>query len=271
LHGAFGNPPADERAVLIGGLEAAAKEWKEDQIRVALPRTGAGSAGDVVVSVRAHKSNVRRITEWNIQFRYKWSDSAMAPTKVEGPITVRFRADVGDHRDKPGEMPLQPVRHAFGTRDSSGSLQASGTHSDGPCSFTLGGSGDLVPDGYPETASTPAWIASWYKVDAKTKAASIGLALGGAAQPWTTTLACPGGSNTFPYPVLVGQLEGNATFANPIDDAEAVGPLPALNVQLGDAWGIPGGVFEELQETVTIRWEWDAVSAKFPPDPDAAR
>lgn len=270
LHGAFGQPPEDERAVLIGGLEAQVNDWSENEIRVQLPASGTGSAGDVVVWVRGHDSNVRRITEWNIQFRYLWQDQTTAPCKVDGPVTVRFRADVGPYREQPGTTPLEPLRYAQATRDSQATLTASGVFTGDGCTTTYTGEANLGIAGYPE--STPPFLISMLRVDGETKQAAIALALGAALPlPWSMRIACPGESTIVqPFAVAFGLLEEEVEFRYPTAEDQPGPTLTALVVQLTDAWEIPAGVFEEIDSDLKIRIEWDAVKPTAAPDPDAA-
>jgi hypothetical protein len=52
IHGDFGTDPgASNRKVTVGGTEVTVNLWASDRIEVAVPRTGAGSSGDVVVTV----------------------------------------------------------------------------------------------------------------------------------------------------------------------------------------------------------------------------
>jgi len=271
LVGSFGAPPESERAVLIGGLETATT-WSATRIRAKLPRTGTGSAGDVLVSVRGHDSNVRRITEWNIQFDYLWQQPELIPCKVDGPVTVRFRADVGDYRKTPGTPPVKNMHYAIPTRDSQATLTASGASSDGDCLTTYAGQGHLVASGYDENLGAPLILTSWFKVDGATKQASIALALGAAqTTPWKQTIACPDSDPvTLEFAVAFGLLQKIDDFGSPLEDGIPAPSLSALLVELDDTWGVPAGTFTD-KDTGFPTLTWEASPAKFPPDPDAAR
>jgi len=271
LVGSFGTPPESERAVLIGGLETTTT-WTATKIRAKLPRTGTGSAGDVLVSVRGHDSNVRRITEWNIQFDYLWQQPELIPCKVDGPVTVRFRADVGDYRKTPGTPPVKNMHYAIPTRDSQATLTGTGASSDGDCTTTYAGQGHLVASGYDETLGAPLILTSWLKVDGATRQASIALALGVAqTTPWTQTIACPDSATvTIEFAVAFGLLQKIDDFASPLEDGTPAPSLSALQVQLDDTWGVPAGTFTD-KDTGFPTLTWEAAAAKFPPDPNAAR
>jgi hypothetical protein len=57
IHGSFGpDPGGAERMVTIAGQAMTVQEWTPERITVALPRSGSGSSGDVVVTVRGRMS-----------------------------------------------------------------------------------------------------------------------------------------------------------------------------------------------------------------------
>ncbi len=269
LYGIFGEPPADERAVLIGGLEAAVIEWTKDRVRVRLPRTGTGSSGDVEVQVRAHRSNIRRITEWNLQMRYRFQPPETPGLKVEGPLRLRFRADVGEYREKPGERPKKVVRYAMLTRDSNANLTASGRHSSGGCTTTWSGQAELLPYGYSGSEPNPG-LSHMAKIDGIDRKLSVGLAIGGfAPYPWIARIVCPEGTQSHDFTPAFGLLMEIVSYGQPLDESQTGMVLPSLVMPLNNSWGISSGVFES--EEGFIRLEWDAANPIAPPDPDAAR
>jgi hypothetical protein len=105
LKGYFGSTVGK---VTVGSRELGGCTWKHDEIVCSLPRTGAGSSGDVFVEVegglgRPRKSNIHQLTEWNIPLKYSWEPYAgVEGLKIEGTGKLRFRADVGSYRLKPG-------------------------------------------------------------------------------------------------------------------------------------------------------------------------
>jgi hypothetical protein len=272
LKGIFGSPPANERAVMIGGIEAMVDSWAEDEILCRLPRTGAGSAGDVFVMVRAHKSNVRRITEWNIPMDFEFRDPDRPILKVSGPIFVRFRADVGEYREIPHDPPERlPVRAAIATRESSADFTGTGTWADddGECVYTWEGHETFPASGY--GTLFPPFLLARFKVDPITKKGAIGLALAAFLPPFTIKSVCGGSAAEQAFVVGLGELYGEDTFPDPLErPAFPDVPIFAIERDFGPNYEIPAGVVEDLS-TGVMRLEWDAVTPNFPPDPDAAR
>jgi len=109
LLGYFG---AKQGTVKIDGHAVSVKKWAADGIVVALPSSGPGSAGPVVVEVDGRPSNAVPLTEWHIKFRYTSEDNTEGPTlKKTATITLHLRADVHAYRSVPHEEP-----HANGNK-----------------------------------------------------------------------------------------------------------------------------------------------------------
>jgi len=270
LTGIFGEPAPDERAVLIGGLEASVIEWTKDKVRVRLPRTGAGSSGNVEVQVRAHRSNVRRITEWNLTLRHRFRAPETPELKVEGPVRVRFRADVGEYRESPGARPKKAVRYAMLTRDSGATLTASGTRREGDCTTTWFGQSEVPPYGYEQGNPPNPGLTHMVKIDGVDRKLSLGLGLGAFPPlPWKVRVVCPSGDATNDLAPAFGLLMEIVEYGQPMDESLPGVVLPSLVLPLNAAWGISAGVFEG--DEGLVRLEWDAANPTSPPDPDAAR
>jgi hypothetical protein len=74
--GTFGSPSGQYPGTLtVGGQTAEIVGWTSDGSLITAnfptPGVGPGSAGDVIVTVRGHQSNIARITEWQGNFTYK--------------------------------------------------------------------------------------------------------------------------------------------------------------------------------------------------------
>lgn len=271
LKGIFGTPPESDRAVLIGGLEAAVQSWEKDKIVVSLPRTGTGSSGDVVVSVRAHQSNIRRITELQFDMRYlfQYTDHPQRTVKSD-KMTARFRVDLGDYRDAPGTTPHQPLRGAIGTADSGGTMTATGSYSQDDCTYTWSGSVTLTGDR--SGANGPHQLIAYLKLDTATKQGSLGLAFGSSNPLWfTETIACKDGTNTSPFASSAGLLGSIVEFPDPTEQIDFQIPLPAIPLTFGQDYSLPAGNFDTTDSGIRIRFDWDAITPKSPPDKDAAR
>lgn len=274
LYGIFGTPPADERVVLIDGLEASVKSWDREEIVCDLPRSGQGSKGDVKVSVRAHDSNVRQITEWNIQLQYTWDNHAEAGLKVDGPFTVRFRGDVGEYREHPHLTPTKPVRCFAASLDSLATLTASGTYSSGGCTTTWSGSVDFPASNWHDGAQGPRTVLlALLKVDTQNNTGALGLALGGTPEDLFTEVdVCEGqGTQTFNFAPAQSILHGPETFTVEWPGQPSVGvPLPALAFSYGENYSMTGQRFIDI-ELDQLTMEYPAVTATWPPDTAAAR
>jgi len=270
LEGSFGTPPANQRAVLIGGLEAAVDSWGEEEIVCKLPRTGTGSAGDVVVSVRGHDSNIRRITEWNIPLRYSFKNPDKPGLEVAGEGFVRFRADIGEFREHAHDAPSRRIRAAVATRDSILPLMASGRFTPpGACPTEWSGQQDFTPVGYgPLTYG----MVVRFKVDPDAGTGAIGLGLQASGPPPFLDLECSPPGELFM--VSFGDLYGPDDFPSPDEDFPLTIPLFAIQLDFGDPnttdYHIPNGFVLDFT-TGTTRVEWGPCVPSFPPDRTAAR
>jgi hypothetical protein len=122
LQGIFGADPRSRREeceVVVGeqaqspgspkvtGKSLRIKQWEATRIVCDLPEKGEGSAGDVQVRVRQHRSNVRQLTGWEGEIKYE--ADGPGDLAMQMLYHVRFRADVGTYRDTLGEEPRHRV------------------------------------------------------------------------------------------------------------------------------------------------------------------
>ena len=148
LNGYFGSTVGK---VFVDRHELSGCTWGPEKIECPLPRTGPGSNGDVHVEVEGgmglpRKSNIHQLTEWTVNLHYLWERYGDVPEwTFEGTGKLRFRADIGSYRLKPGDTPQLPFRSMMPTQDSSLPLTASGVHTEpGGCTQTLSGSGTFA-------------------------------------------------------------------------------------------------------------------------------
>lgn len=263
LRGVFVDPPGDMPTVMIGGLEAAIVTWNKSEIVCDhLPPSGPGAAGDVFVLVGGRKSNVRQITEWTIAMRYKFTLESLAGLKIEGPIYLRFRADVAEYRDTPQGPLRKPTRGAVATQDSEASLTASGeVQTDGDCLVSWQGQADFVS--IAAGPNLPRQLAACFKVDAGTRTGAIGLAFGAVPPaPFVMVVRCPGsGDLTGEIAVTFGPLDGTDIFPSPDPGRPDMGPFAAIQLDFATDYRIPAGV----RQDEVMRLEWDAARPAFPP------
>jgi hypothetical protein len=107
ISGDFGSDPGTDGSVTVGGSPMTIKSggWTQSEVVVQdLPVSGAGSAGDVVVSVHQYKSNAVPLTSW--RGTVTWTQTG--PDNVTASVQVRlhFRKDVHGYRAAPGMAPV---------------------------------------------------------------------------------------------------------------------------------------------------------------------
>ncbi len=268
LKGTFGSKKGK---VMAGSGELVVRSWAWDTIVCALPATGPGSNGDVTVEVpgelgRTRKSNVHQLTEWNVPLHYLWSNAYGIPgLKFEGNGKLRFRADVGSFREKPGAPPVFPLRGMVPTKDSSLPLTGSGSHSDGSCTTTLSGSG-VFPSAT-NGAPLALVLAAPAKVDANTPhLGGLGLAFGAAAGalPFRLTLSGQGCSGSNPVAPTFGLLDGPTDFPAPVAGFPAI-PVPGLQLTWDGQFRIPAKKFVDGSAGGALTVEWTQAVEPVPP------
>lgn len=252
LYGGFGS---ERGTVFIDGTTPAIKDWQPTKIVVDLPPTGAGSIGNVLVKVRTLSSNVRTITQWVLPIAFDSTNQQDNPAqRITGSGTLRFRADVGSYRDKPGQPPIKPVIYAACTRDSTLTLTASGSRPDvlDPCTHTW--SGSITYSGTP-LATDPlpsAAIISYLQVDTANRKARMAFQLG--VQQGVTMH--DRGCRPLEFLPFLTELDGDLDIIVPGSD-ETV-PLavsfPALNLSLASTLSIAAGSYGPDEIGCTIRW-----------------
>jgi hypothetical protein len=137
LHGIFGLDPGDDGLVTIDGSPVEIETWEPERIVVRLPSAKTrGGAGDVVVTVRDHRSNDVPLTRWHGTFHYtveRHDDLCTGAGKMSQRFAfdIYLRADVHPYREKPGQEPIRPERVSFrAAQDSS-----AGWSFEGACRF----------------------------------------------------------------------------------------------------------------------------------------
>ena len=124
--------------------EAKIESWSPSAIVVDLTLSGEGSAGDVQVTVRDHKSNVARLTEWRgNQFNYTIQGNGSL--QISSVFDLHLRADIRKWRKSIHLSPGEPSGVVIGAQDSAGTFSASG--GSGPANggtYQWSGSGNFV-------------------------------------------------------------------------------------------------------------------------------
>ena len=270
LKGYFGSK---QGKVMVGAGELTGCTWAPDTIVCSLPATGPGSNGDVTVEVagelgRIRKSNVRQLTEWDIPLHYLWTDAyGMVGLKYEGTGKLRFRADVGSYREKPGAPPFFPLRGMVPTKDSFLPLTGSGSSPEGSCNRVLSGSGVFqVPTG---GAPSALMLVAMARVDANTPhLGGLGLAFGAALGniPYRINFTGPGCPGLQTVSPTIGLLNGADEFppADPDSIAPAL-PLPAISLVWDGQFRIPAKTFPDTSFGGRLVIEWLQAVQPVPP------
>jgi len=140
--GMFGTDPgASAKDVTVGGQSVISTcEWSPVVISCANFPTGTGTAGDVVVSVRGHKSNPARLTDWRGKFTFAVHGDGSLLQVVT--FDVHFRADIRKYRSEIHQPPVEPSGNTGFLVDDSGATQTSSgtaTWPDGSITTWTGG------------------------------------------------------------------------------------------------------------------------------------
>ena len=283
LIGLFGTPPKADQQVLIGGVSAAIDTWEPRKIVCKLNRSGDGSAGNVQVIARNHKSNVRQLTRWTLIGTYKFTEEDSAHV-VDGNFNLIFRADVGEYRKVPGNVFIRPTRSAEAGIDSVVLMEAKGTDSE-PCgrgsvtTTTWSGSGDFkVRGAFSESEAPPYHSLIYLSLNTIDLQSSLGIAFGlfdpDTAPLKSTYKPCDGQTVVLPVPPPTpGEFSDPPFFKSPLEETLPDGsifeiPLPGQTFGLGSDFSIPGG---EMKNPLHASFQWIGAQPEFPPDPKAAR
>jgi hypothetical protein len=143
IAGTFGS---EMGTVSVGGADLADVAWTAHQIQATLPPV---LAGDVIVTVRGHKSNVARITQWVGDFTS--ITIGIGSLKQTVGFHVSFRDDIRQFRPFIHKPPIEPKSAVdiFPMMGSSGTYQCKGTATtmsgNETDTYTWTGSGTLKP------------------------------------------------------------------------------------------------------------------------------
>ncbi len=263
LSGEFGNY---QDTVSIGGQSVEILSWGNNAILARLPAEGPGSAGDVYVEVRGHRSNTRRLTEWRGVVNYQSiGPGSLTHTAV---FPMHLRGDVGDWRGMPDENPLLagPAGTRFvsfqGSVDELATVSSSGTwfDPDSECTTTwTNGNQTIIPTSY-ETLplGTPRWFnISFYDVD-QHKFGFTGFEI---TAPLHSQVACGPSTedqDTWFNANLVAVLQG--------------GGFQPLEIPVNPDYSVSDAQLEDIVlDDVTYSISWNDWTVAYTPDLTAAR
>jgi len=150
IAGLFGTDPGEaNRSVTINDQPVANIDWYSTEIDCDIPDAGSNASGTVVVKIgtgqNARESNPVNITEWKGDLIYDRDDPGSHTAQMT--LTVRFRADIHDFRDKPGEPPFKTQVLFTASDDSKIAITSGGVFSEtiADCTdtYTLGNNGSV--------------------------------------------------------------------------------------------------------------------------------
>jgi hypothetical protein len=148
INGSFGADPrggsgGGTNGVTVGGQNANIVNWSPTLITVDLAESGAGAAGDVTVTVRDHKSNVARLTEWH-GTPFTYTITGAGSEKINATFDLHFRTDIRKYRPAIHNEPIEPTGGFVNTADTGGNFSMSGQSTANGVTYRWSGSGTFV-------------------------------------------------------------------------------------------------------------------------------
>jgi hypothetical protein len=135
IFGQFGSEPG---TVTVGTGAPQNPTWTPTKLTLNIPDTGAGSQGDVVVTVRGHDSNKVPLSVWEGNMKQTLISSVMfgtpGPSYVMNCSKLRIRVDAHAYRKEPGGTAV------IGPLENGVIMTANATQNS-TCTATLGGKG----------------------------------------------------------------------------------------------------------------------------------
>ena len=255
IAGDFGPNPGSNGKVTIedgsGEVALAIKQWNPDLITTQLNRTGPGSAGGVVVSVRGHHSNVRQLLEWRGTFT--WTLKEAGSLTQTWSLDLRARVDPQESRVLPGSVPFGGPRGYISLTDGfQATYDANGEATvKNLCTVVTQWNGHgTVSSKFPPTSQTS--YASEGEIDVGARTWKLGFnAKAARALSTLTTTTC--GSTTTTSPGTEDM------FATPWDQGDGGGITLNLDAVLGlsasqKSLTEASGIDPTAKRTYTIRW-----------------
>ena len=250
IHGTFGSDPGESnRSVTIGGQQMSVDSWTDAMITVPIPRTGAGSSGDVVVTSLGRKSNARALVVWRGSLNYTLDAPGSLAQSMEFDLNLRGDPDRArkqpgaDPEDLPATFWLQPIRGGTGTYSAGGSHTE--TPPGDPCTYTEQWSGSGPMEYGPNTGGAFGLMYGGIVQDEPRKLNLYLVAFGSQ----TVTRRMGGDCNS--------ELTTNTNFVLPLDLLFDNG-VPRL-IDMDGTYGIPA---DRIQKTVSKPFSSDGGTAQ---------
>jgi hypothetical protein len=262
IEGDFGDVPG---IVTVGGTSVETI-WDIHVLLCTLPSEGPGSSGDVIVEVRGHKSNVRRLTEWHGGIIYE--SSGPGTLHRSATFVMHLRGDVDDWRNAPADDPLLSGDSGTGFVSFSSALDGLATVNSGgsnydpvpDCATTWSnGSQTIIPTSYePLQLGEPRWYSIAFYDVAQRIFGFTGFAI---TAPYHSHIQCG--------PSIDDQ---DTFFTADLSAVVQIGLGKALEIPLNADYTVSEGALPEItagEVTYSISWtDWTVAST---PDPNAAK
>jgi len=252
--GIFGDDPGPgNRVISIGGQEVNVEPggWQRQNIYCDLPKSGPGSAGEVIVKVYQHKSNTAYLSEWQGTFTHTVMGNGTL--KQTTAYNVHFRGDIRDVRYTIHEPPrIAHLRGMLAMADSTLDYESSGLYavSSDTVESWSGGPGQLQ-----SLALSPS-ISGFFNVTG-TITNSTGLALTfevTADDKRIVTVTGPSGVTTSKENLLVPAV-----------------PTADITVSLDTKGNIVANTLTGRDSEGAHTLTWNLITNKYPPDPNSPR
>ncbi len=273
--GFCGDNPGAAGRLLVNDTSLPVLSWEPGLIRVQLPDSGLGAVGPVAIEIdprsnggatpAIRRSNIVHLTAWEGSMTYTHTDLGTLKYTIDSDI--RLRADLHPYRDEPHTVPLLPPVDVVGSLATSADISAAGTHTmtTGDSSITIKWSGGCtVPAAAIESADGQ-FVAGVF--DAQNYLLNLRLSMNGADSCITATTLLNSGDSTHRFLT--------ATIDSTIYDDK---PGLIFHLPLEVNWDIQSGIRQSIvpslvdpSKSMSIRLQWNTLSAQYPPHPDAPR
>ena len=267
-------------SITVGGKDCPIQDWSAQYATCTLPQYGAGSEGDVVVTVNDIHSNSVSLTSWRGTFTYKITgESNLQSTLL---LDLHWRADIHTWRAGPHAKPehydfLQDL-----AQDSTANWSASGSQTVPgmpPGTVTISGGGSL-PWGSPSSAGSGEFYTGYEIIDPETQTQWMYLGALARKQIAVSGNTCTGPDDfitmifgSSPQSVLFYMTpppygtQQISAIALPLPmDAKFALLAGEQSGQLGS--GCPYGL---LGSPTTWKLSWPQIAPTSPPDPTQAQ
>ena len=274
--------PNQPGTVSVGGQDCPIVAWASNHATCTLLKTGAGSEGDVVVTVHGIKSNAVALSSWTGAFTY----SVVGEQSITATATmnVHWRSDLHKWRNAPH---TDPVRYAFPTGaagDSNASVTASGSATEpnpnGPSSTLHVSAGLTVPLLTLSNAASPPYFTAGALLDPDALTASLlfSIVTPSDSPIATTGNVCDGG---YPLPLQFLQMVKQTTWQQIGPDGTPIGSQPyvGLPTTLDASYAIAAGRLTGTDSSCPFAispdyswaFSWPKIAVSSPPDPTSAQ